>query len=372
MVRLPESIRGVLERLVRDLSMQEPISGVGLFGSWGRGDAVPTSDVDLLIVDTRDFNYEYVERLEFDGLLVDLDYIPKKWIKGAIPPEIDQKLYEVGVLYDRDWSLTNMQNWMSKTYRKLERVDIRTEGYVVESDMYLSRATSAFDRGDFQSARIFATTGMESILKVLIDVNLLPFSNSHFIQVLEEAAKRVRMPELFVSYLTAARLFRVDQNEAERKLSLLRSVWEDIAAFMKEHASIVDSLHFKTRTRLRYYTKPAFLAGMIARSQAIIKTESFAEAAHYVLRTLIEMVENYTWVLAAAEKVRLDYTTLFHSLRQLEKPPMQVYRYAGGALNVEDATRDETEKAVKFAREMNLNLRRRRKELIKTFVKPQA
>lgn len=372
MVSLPENIRGVLEKLVQDLSKQEPISAVGLFGSWARGDAVTTSDVDLLIVDTRDFNYEYVERLEFGGLLIDLDYIPKKWIKGAIPPEIDQKLYEVGVLYDRDWSLTNMQNWTSKTYRKLERVDIRTESYVVESDMYLSRATSALDRGDFQSARIFATMGAESILKVLIDVNLMPLSNSHFIQILEEAAKRVRMPELFVGYLTAAQLFRADRNEAERKLSLLRSIWEDITAFMKEHALTFDSLHFKTRTRLRYYAKPAFLAGMIARSQAIITTESFAEAAHYVFRTLIEMVENYTWMLAAVEKVRLDYTTLFHSLRQLEKPPMQVYRYAVDALNVEDATRDETEKAVKFAKEMNLKLRQRRKELIKTFVKPKA
>jgi predicted nucleotidyltransferase len=369
LVRLPESIRGVLERLVKDLSMQEPISSVGLFGSWGRGDAVPTSDVDLLIVDARDFNYEYVERLEFEGLLVDLDYIPKKWIKGAMPPEIDQKLYEVGVLYDRDWSLTHMQNWMSKTYRKVERVDIRTEGYVVESDMYLSRATSALDRGDFQSARIFATMGVESMLKVLIDVNLLPFSNSHFIQVLEEAAKRGRMPEIFVSYLTAARLFRIDQHEAERKLSLLRSIWEDITSFMKEHASTVDSLHFKIRTGLRYYAKPAFLAGMIARSQAIITTKAFAEAAHYVLRVLIEMVENYTWMLAAEEKVRLDYTTLFHSLRQLEKQHMQVYGYAVDALNLEDADRDEAEKAVKFGREMNLNLRQRRRELIRTCVK---
>lgn len=195
LVRLPERIRNVLEKVVRSLGKRETVSGVGLFGSWSRGDAVMSSDVDLLIVDKRNFNYEFVERIESDGVLIDLNHIPKKWIKGVTPPDIDQKLYEMIVLYDRDWSLTNTKNWMSKAYLTPERVDIRTETYVVESDMYLSRANSAYARGDFQSARVFASMGVESILKILIEVNHLPISNSRFIQALKESAKRVAMPE---------------------------------------------------------------------------------------------------------------------------------------------------------------------------------
>jgi len=371
LVQLSERVRGVLEKLVRKLSAQETVSGIGLFGSWSRGDAVPSSDIDLLIVNGRVFNYEYVERLESDGLLIDLDYVPKKWIKGSMPPEMDQKIYEMLILYDRDWSLANTKNWVSKAYATPERLDIRTEAYVVESDLYLSRATSALARGDFQSARVFASMGVEAILKILIDINLMPISNSHFIQVLEEATKRSGMPEFFAGYLTLARLHAMNRPEAERKLSLFKEIWREVTSFMEDHTSTLDSLHFKTKTRLRYYGKPAFLEGLTARSRAIMDTEMFVEAAHYVLRTLIDMLENYAWLVSAEEGVKLNYTTLFRSLMEMEKPPMRVYETAVEAFNVTDADREGTEKAVKFAKETNLNLRQQRKDLIKKFIKPR-
>jgi predicted nucleotidyltransferase len=370
LVQLPEKVRGVLEKLVRKLSAQETVSGIALFGSWSRGDAVPSSDVDLLIVNGRVFNYEYVERLETNGLLIDLDYIPKKLIKGSMPPEMDQKIYEMLILYDRDWSLTDTKNWVSKAYATPERLDIRTENYVIESDLYLSRATSALVRGDFQSARVFASMGVEAILKILIDINLMPISNSHFIQVLEEATKRSGMPEFFAGYLTLARLQAIDRLKTERKLNLLKEIWGEITSFTEDHASTLDSLHFKTKTRLRYYGKPAFLEGLTARSQAIMDTEMFDEAAHYMLRTLVDMLENYAWLASAEEGAKLNYPTLFRSLMEMEKPPMRIYEAAVEAFNVVDADREGTEKAVKFAKNTNLNLRQQRKDLIKKFIKP--
>nr|NIR87680.1 nucleotidyltransferase domain-containing protein [Candidatus Bathyarchaeota archaeon] len=95
LARLPDKLRLVLERIVRSLSRRETVSGVGLFGSWSRGDAAVSSDVDLLVVDGRDFKYEYVARVEYDDFLVDLNYIPKKWVRSSVPPELDQKLYEM-------------------------------------------------------------------------------------------------------------------------------------------------------------------------------------------------------------------------------------------------------------------------------------
>ena len=370
MVQLSDRVRGALEKLLRKLSAQETVSGVGLFGSWSRGDAVPTSDIDLLIVNGRVFNYEYVDRLETDGLLIDLDYVPKKLVKGSMPPEMDQKIYEMAILYDRDWSLTNTKNWVSKAYMTPDRLGIRTEAYVVESDLYLSRAASALAGGDFQSARVFASMGVESALKILIDLNLMPISNSHFIQVLGEAAKRLKMSEFFAGYLTLARLQAINRPEAEKKLNLFKEIWREITSSMEDHASTLDSMHFKTKTQLKYYGNPAFLEGMVARSQAIMDTEMFNETAHYVLRTLIDMLENYAWLISAEEGAKLNYPTLFRSLMELEKPPMQVYENAVEAFNVVDDNREGTEKAVKFAKETNLNLRQQRKDLIKKFLKP--
>ena len=372
LVRLPERVREVIKSLVRDLSERETVLGVGMFGSWSRGDAVPSSDVDVVIVDGREFDYEYVERIESGGLLVDLNYIPRKWITGSVPPEIDQKLFEAKVSYDRDRSLTNVKNWMSKTFWRFERVDLRTETYLIESDMYLSRASSAHAKGDFQSACVFAGVGMESILKILIEVNQFPISNSRFIEAVGESAEAVEMPELIADYLVTARLSDVNRRDAEKKLNLFKDAWEDVASFMKEHASTLDSLHFKIKTKLQYYGNPVFLEGMTARSQALMNIRTRAEAPHYMIHTLTELLENYAWLASAVEGVKLDYTILLRSLRDFKKSPTRVYKTAVEALNVESVGQKEAKKAVECAKGTILAVRRQRKELIKKFVKPPA
>ena len=82
---LPEKVRRTLEKVVAKMRVTENVYGIGLFGSWSRGDATTSSDVDLLILDKGNFNYEYVERIEIGGLLIDLDHVPKRWIHGLIP-----------------------------------------------------------------------------------------------------------------------------------------------------------------------------------------------------------------------------------------------------------------------------------------------
>ena len=370
LARLPEKLRLVLERVVRKLSRRETVSGVGLFGSWSRGDADTNSDVDLLVVDGRDFEYEYVDRLECEDFLVDLNYIPKKWVIGSVPPEIDQKLYEMVVLHDREWLLTNTKDWISRTYRKPQRVGIRTEVYLVESDIYLSRAASAYSRGDFQSACVFAGMGLESILKILVEVNLLPISNTRFVGFLERSAKKLGCPKFFSTYLAVSRLYRLSRRDAERRIGLFRVAWDDVWSFVKDNASVLDSLHFKVRSKLEYYGKPGFLRGMIARSQEIIHAGMYAEASHYLLRVLVDLLENYAWLASTVEGIKLNYTTLFRSLKGLKETPMEVYETAVEAFNVRDVTQREAEEVLKLARETALSVRRQRRDLIRRFVGP--
>jgi predicted nucleotidyltransferase/HEPN domain-containing protein len=367
LTRLPESIRSTLEKLVQKLRKQEMVSGIGLFGSWSRGDADPSSDVDLLIIDERNLNYEYVDRLEPHGLLIDLNYVPKKWITGPVPPEIDQRLHELHILYDRDWSLTNAQQWMSKAYQKPERVDVRTETYVVGSDIYMSRAASAYARGDFQSTCIFAGIGVEFMLKTLIELNLLSISNSRFIRALEESAEKLEMPRLLDNYLTVARLSKLDHCDVEKKIGLVKDTWRNVATFMKEHASTLNSLHLTVRTMLEYYGKHSFLKGMIDRSHALLDQGMHVEASHYMLHTLISMLENYAWLTSANEGIKLDYTILLRSLRD-SKETRAVYENAVEAFNVNDVDRKEADKTVRLAKETILNVRQQRKDLIHRFI----
>lgn len=363
MAQLPENIRGPLEKFVRRLSAKETVSGVGLFGSWSRGDATSTSDLDLLIIDKRNFNCEYVDRFNLKGIMFDLNYIPKKWLTEQFPLEIDQKLYETYILYDRDWSLTNTKDWLVRVYRNPHRIDLRTECYVVESDILLSKAFSAYQRGDFQSACIFAGMAVKSMLKTFLEINFAPISNSHFIEFLKESTDKLGMFHVFDSFLTVARLSKVNRNDAEMKLGLFEGFWNDFSSCIRKHMSVVDSLHFRVKTKLKYYGNPDFLQGTAARTRNIIDEERYIEASHYLLSSLFSMVENYVPFVSAMKKTKFSHVTSFSVLRRLEESA-QMCENVVEAFGLSDVDREETDELLRLARELICDVRRWRRILI--------
>ncbi|MEM3442639.1 MAG: nucleotidyltransferase domain-containing protein [Candidatus Bathyarchaeia archaeon] len=318
MNRLPEKIRRTLEKLVAELKTKENVYGIGLFGSWARGDATSSSDIDLLILERGNFNCEYVDRIALNGLFIDLNHIPKNWIRTAIPPEIDQKLYEMQIFYDRDWSLTSTKLLMAKLYGSPERVEIRTDGHIIESDIYLSRATSAFSRRDFYSAYVFAVVALENILKVLIEIALEPFSNSQFLEKLKTSSSKLGMANLFSEFLNITTLDKADNMHVKEKTKLFKLIWEDLSLTVKQNFDILESSHFKVKTKLGYYLNPNFLQGLLLRVNALVELEKFAEASHYLNRVLLDMLENYVWFKSAVKRVKVDNTTMLHSLEILE------------------------------------------------------
>jgi len=365
MIVLPEKIRKTLEKTVKDMRVAENVYGIGLFGSWSRGDATESSDVDLFILDKSDFNYEYVERVEIGGSLVDLDHVPKKWVHGPIPPEIDQKLYEMQILYDRDWSLTNTKLLMAKSYNSAERVDIRTETHIVESDIYLSRSTSAFSREDFRSAYLFATVALENILNVLLEVSLEFFSNSRFVEKLEASTTKLGMGGLFSEYLEITGLNKATVESAKDKMKLFKIIWEEINATTKQNQQAFESSHFRIKTKLKYYLKSAFLQGALMRTGFLIDSGKAVEASHYLNKILLDIVENYVWLKSSVDKVKVDYTTLVRSLESLEEKNPKNYKQIASLLNLEDIGKADAASAIKDTRETMLKLRKERKVLIK-------
>ena len=368
MAQLPESIRGPLEKFIRRLSTKEMVSGIGLFGSWSRGDATSSSDLDLLIVDKRNFNCEHVDRLNLKGTLIDLNYIPRKWLIAQSPLEIDQKLYETYVLYDQDWALANTKDWLARIYRTPYRIDLRTECYVVESDILLSKAFSAYIRGDFQSACIFAGMAVESILKVLMEVNFVPISNSHFVELLEESTDRLGMPHTFSSFLTVARLSEANQDAAERKLKLFEGFWNEFSSGIRRHTSVTDSLHLKVKTKLKYYGTPDFLQGTITRARDIVNEERYTEASHYLLSSILSMLESYVSFISAVKETKFSCATILSVLRSLEESA-QMCESVVEAFDLGDVDREATGELLRLARDLIHDVRRRRKALIDWFVK---
>jgi predicted nucleotidyltransferase len=365
LVRLPEKIRKTLEKTVASLQVKEDVYGIGLFGSWSRNEATPSSDIDLLILDKADFNYEYVERVDASGLFMDLDHIPKRWAHGLIPPEIDQKLYEMQIFYDRDWSLNNLKLLMAKSYSSPERVDIRTEAHIIQSDIYLSRATSAYSREDLWSAQLFATMALDNILKVLVEIALEPFSNSRFVEKLEVSVAKLGMHDLFDGYLDAAKLNKVNNASAKEKLRFFEIIWDEMKSTTEQNPRALASSHFKVKTKLNYYLSQAFLRGMVLRTNSLIESGKVAEASHYLKGVFLDLAENYVWLKSSINMVKVDYSTLMRSLELLERRSPKNYGYMVEFLGLDELEKGDVTGAVEKTREIMFKVRKKRKALIK-------
>jgi predicted nucleotidyltransferase len=361
-MQLPEKIRRPLDKIVKNLQTRENTSSISLFGSWSRGDADPSSsDVDLLIVDNQPFEYEYTERIEQNGTLIDLDHIPQKWITDTAPPEIDQKIHESYILYDREWKLANTKEHMMNSFYTPERYRIRTENYILDADIYLSRATSAHARGDHESAQLFATISAQTILKTVIEAAKLPLICSHYLETLKMATKQLDELSLLSNYLTVNGLEDLSPPQVAEKLSHFKQVWDEISTFTKTKVSLLDSMHFKIKTKLNYYTTPAFLQGTILRSQALLDETAHQEAANYLLITLADMLENYAWLKAAEQGTRLDYTTLLRFIKGLKQNPSTIYKNAANVFGIESTEEKVAEKTIITAKQVVTEVRQKRK-----------
>jgi len=357
----PEKLRKALERTVKELTAKENVYGVALFGSWSRGDAEASSDVDLLILDRNDFAYEYVERMERIGFLIDLNHVPRRWIQGQIPPEIDQKLYESQILYDRDWAMANTKVLMTKSYSSPERIDIRTDAHVVDSDIYLSRATSALSRHDFRSSHLFATVAYENALKVLIETTLQPLSNSRFIEKAESASSKLGMHDLFEQYTEMTEFENVDAAQAKERMRIFQKVWNDVYGVVSKNPRTVESAHFKVKKRLDYYLNASFLHGLVQRANTMVDTGKTVEAAHYIATSVLDLVENYAWLKSLISRVKIDYTTLIRALEDLEGKESETWRNITEILDLNNIDNSVAAKNIKQTRDVLIKIRQDKK-----------
>ncbi|MBS7646881.1 nucleotidyltransferase domain-containing protein [Candidatus Bathyarchaeota archaeon] len=369
MIKLPEKIRRTLEKIVKEMTVKENVYGLGMFGSWSRGDSTSTSDVDLLILTKSSIPDECVERVVVNDIMVDLDFIPMQWVQGLLPPELDQKIFETQILYDRDWTLANVKMLMAKSYGSPERVEIRTDAHAVEADIHLSRATSALSKKDFLSAHLFASTAIENILKIPLEITLQPISNSRFIENAEIATEKLGLKEIFTNYMETLKLDMADRVLAEEKLKLFKALWDEMSHLVKQNAQTIERAHFKIKTSLRYYFNPVFMQGTVLRTTSIINAKNFAESVHYLNNVFLNMLENYAWLKSVVERQQVDYTTLIRSMENLEKTSPRNYQSIVKFLGLNDTDEAKVKKIIEKAKRDIVKLRREKKHLIKTHIK---
>jgi uncharacterized protein len=91
-------ILDILKSKKTDLQKRYPISELGLFGSYARGDFNEKSDIDILVdFDSRIDGFEYIRlahELE-DAFICKIDLVSRKGIKPQYLPFVEKNLIHV-------------------------------------------------------------------------------------------------------------------------------------------------------------------------------------------------------------------------------------------------------------------------------------
>jgi len=360
---LPKGISSTFNRFVEDLAKQATVSSIGLFGSWSRYDASRASDFDVLVVDRREFEYEFHEMVEYGELMMDITRIPRKWVDEVIIPDVDHMLHEAILLYDPSGMLKRARDWVEANYRTPGRIEVRTEQYLSSADTYLSRASAAMTRGDLETASLFADMSLEPIAHIVMDVAGLPLTRSAFIWNLRRACDKIDMIGIYKVFLSNTRLAGLEKADVSSCLDRFEGVWRRISRYMADNAEVVGGLHGKLRDEISYFTDPTLLKGIFTRTEEMLDENNFIEAAHYMRGWMLPMLEDYTWLISAKQGAKLDYTSLFRTIR-LYEGPAGVSDGAAEIFNIKNLEANAVRREIESARSIISHTRRNRRKMI--------
>ncbi len=294
--------------LVDDLAGDGSVAAVGLFGSWSRYEG--SGAVDLLVVDRSGVDFEFREFLVRGGVGLDLNWVPWGWVGEVVSPEVDQRLRELVVLYDPDGLLGRARGFVSRNFRTPGRVEVRTEGYLTMAEMYLSRASSAYTRGDLETAVLYADTSLMSLGYTLMDVAGVPIARGSFVWGLRRAGERLGRLDLYGEILKVARLSGLSAGEVGDLRGLFGGIWRGVVKFFGENWFVVEGLHERLSRDISYLSDAA-LRGMVeSRVDEMLCGHAFVEAAVYMRSWLLPLLEGYAWVVAARRGDKFDYPSL--------------------------------------------------------------
>lgn len=92
-----EKIVQTLRLYKPELQRKYPISGLGIFGSYARGEATENSDIDIAVDITGPMGLSFIAMAdEIEGLLgIKVDVVPKRSIKSDYLPYVEKDIIYV-------------------------------------------------------------------------------------------------------------------------------------------------------------------------------------------------------------------------------------------------------------------------------------
>jgi len=367
-VEFPKALSSTFNRFIEDLTKQATVSSIGLFGSWSRYDASPDSDFDVLVIDRRTFDYEFHERVDYDGATMDITRIPIRWVSGVVNPDVDHMLHETIVLYDPSGLLKRAGDWVDANYRTRGRIEVRTEEYLTNSDTYLSRASAALARDDFETASLFSDMSLKPIGHVIMEIADLPITRSAFVWNLRRACEKIDMIGTYKVIINNARLAGLEKADVLSCLEIFEELWRRISRYMSDNRDVIEGLHDRLKDEISYLTDPTMLKGLLTRIRRMIFESNFIEASNYMRDWLLPLIESYAWLISAKQDSKLEYTSLFKTIK-LYEGSAGIFEGAADIFNVKNIEEQAVKNEIESARSVISYTRKKRREMIDTFIK---
>ncbi|MFB0558550.1 MAG: nucleotidyltransferase family protein [Candidatus Bathyarchaeia archaeon] len=358
-----EVLMKTVEEFVDELARQETVTSVGLFGSWARYEASEASDLDFLVVDRSGIDFEFYELVERGGLLFDMNRIPWSWVGEVVRPEIDHRLHEAVVLYDRGGLLERARGFVEGNYRTPGRVEVRTEGYLATSETYLSRASSAMTRRDPETAAVYTDVSLYEASSILMDVAGFPITRGSFVWNMRRACEKLREEEVYRAVMSGTRLSEVVRPDVDQGLGGFEAVWRQVSGYIGYNRHVVEGMHEVLKRDIAYMTDPAMLRLILSRAGGMLEGNDFVEALVYLRGWLLRLLEDYAWVMSAKRGDKFDYTSLFRTIGEDEKAK-DVFDDVFEIFNLGGVDEGVARRALGEARSVISRVRRDRRRLI--------
>jgi len=307
---LKSAVDGVVGRLVD----RGGVVGVGLFGGLSRYEW-SGSVVDVLVVGGPRVSFEFEEILEFGGLLFDVNHVPYRVVGDVVSPDLDHRLFELDVLFDGEGVLSRAKVFVGEKYRSRGRVEVRTDGYLMGADMYMSRAASALTRGDVGSAVVYGEAAVTPVAHLLMDVAGFPVTRGALVWNLRRACERLRLMDVFGDFLEVMRLGGVDVEQASVLLKVFEDVWGYLRRVILGESGLPVGMPVRMRRDIEYLTSPLLLRLIQGRVGVLLDGFDSVGAVFYLRGWLLPLLEAYAWVVSSARGDKFDYTGLFRVVR---------------------------------------------------------
>jgi len=311
-------LRSLINSFVDELSGEESVASVGLFGGWVRYEASESSGIDVLVVDWSGRDYESRELREHGGLVMDVDRVPLSWVGEAVSPEVDHKVHGAMIMHDPGGMLRRAQAFLEANYRSQARMEMRAEGYLSAAETYLSRINAALSRGDLETACVFAELGAASAGLVLVDLAGLPPGLGSPVWDLRRGCERFGMLDVYREFLEIGRYVDVDVEVGHEVRGRFEEVWGRVLGFLGESRFVLGGLHERMRSELGYSSDPLMLRLASGRSGEMLEGSDAIGAVSHLRGRLLALLEGYCWVASAKVGDRFDYTSLFRTLGGLD------------------------------------------------------